>query len=99
MPEPTEAPSFVSKLLKAAPIIVGPFVAVAVSAFGWGAAWMSFQGRVDAIELRVVKLEADIAKPDLENRLVRIERLVGQLVCLDDRADKDLCRQALYGGR
>lgn len=33
------------------------------------------------------------------DRLARIERLVEELVCLDDRASRDLCRKALTGRR
>lgn len=54
---------------------------------------------VTALTHRMGELEEDATRPDLEARLARIEALVGQLVCLDDRADKELCRQALSGGR
>lgn len=97
-PQP-DVPITVSGLAKYVPLFVSACVALTVSAFGWGVAWTSFQSRVDGVELRVDRLERSAESPLYVDRLARIEALVGELVCLDSRADRELCKRALGVGR
>ena len=96
-PENEETPVTVSAVIKWIPVIVTAVVTLLGSGFGWGVTWVTLTSRLDAVEIRVTKLEQAGDKPrqEIEARLSRIEQLVGQLVCLDARADKELCRQAL----
>lgn len=90
MPPENETPVTATGLAKYVPLFASAAVALAVSAFGWGVAWSSFQGRVDVIDERVLKLEAE------RDRMTRIERLLARLVCRSAPAD-DLCLEAMNG--
>lgn len=109
MPEPKEAPVTVTGLAKYVPLVASGAIALAVSAFGWGVTYATLTSDVATLKTdvtalksdvttltgRVDKIADDVAQPELSRRLERIEELVEHLVCLDDRADKELCRRAL----